>query len=344
MSSAMSGIFALAAQAQVLSPHTLQSNQLPNSAAAGSLTSTSASSVTYSLGEGSTYTTGCFGGGGRFSCAGPLFLASSFTGTFDLRRVASPDPDFEAYAIDNVNFVAKLSSNIIIKGSGDYRVGTPNGGTVQQLTLNLQLNGGPVTVFDSGLIPGGTGGATPDFDISVNKNGLVNYDTNLHIVASATSAEAMAPQTLNDDSSIQGYLDSCACTLPTTKLSGSYALVPILETPEYSEYSVVNIHWNLATDQRAAFSRIGPITGTGNYWVFADGTEQQLTLDLVIQGERITFDTGVIEGTDFPMVDIVLENEADLPLSDELGSLPTGTVNPFFRPVSITYKWLRTIN
>lgn len=319
MSLALPGFVAVTAQAQVLFSETVQTG--PHLYYANEMSSSSSSSgLTYKLGDGSTYTAGCFGGGGGpISCAGPLVLASSFTGTFNVRRVVSPDPDFEAYNISNVNWVASLSSDISITGSGTYKVGSPNGGTVQQMTLNLQLNGGPVTKFDSGLIPGGTGGAEPEFDISINKNGLVLYDINLHIVASPVSAAAIMSQVLDDEASIQGYLDSCNCTLPATKLDGSFALVPTLETQEFSQYSVVNVHWNLVNDRNAGFSQTGPITGTGTYWVFADGSGQQLTLDLLVHGEEIPFDSGVIEGTDFPAIDIVLEEEGDLSYGDEVG-------------------------
>jgi hypothetical protein len=91
---------------------------------------------------------------------------------------ASPFRDFE---VNDVQWSVELGGRTVaITGSGHYRLGGEVALT-QQLMLDLQVDGGPVEHFDSGVVAGGSG--FPLIDVQVSVSGAVCFNTMIHVVA-----------------------------------------------------------------------------------------------------------------------------------------------------------------
>jgi hypothetical protein len=113
----------------------------------------------YLLKPGSSFETGCFA-----LCLCPI-LTQPMQGTFTIRR-REVGPLFTDYDVLDVHWtVPDANQNVVIVGSGSYRVGGEVG-VQQQMTLDLSVGGGPIQHFDSGLILGG--GTFPEIDIRVS--------------------------------------------------------------------------------------------------------------------------------------------------------------------------------
>jgi hypothetical protein len=91
---------------------------------------------------------------------------------------ASPFRDFEVIAVQW--FVELDGKTVSIIGSGHYRLGGEVALT-QQLTLDLQVDGGPFEHFDSGVVAGG--GGFPVIDVQVSVSGAICFNTVIHVVA-----------------------------------------------------------------------------------------------------------------------------------------------------------------
>jgi hypothetical protein len=121
----------------------------------------------YELVEPSMYAQGCFGVGWR-PCKCPVHLASSFVGTFGLQRLPGSEPDFETYELFGVEWFATVDDDVIaLTGSGFYQVCEEEGEMIQRLEMDLQVDDGVTYYFDSGWVPGGTGGIFPEISISI---------------------------------------------------------------------------------------------------------------------------------------------------------------------------------
>jgi hypothetical protein len=112
----------------------------------------------------------------------PIQMTQPLEGSFALiERTSGPPGLFREFDIRAVRWsVERGTERIPITGSGRYRVGGEVAVT-QQLELDLQIAGGPVQHFDSGLAPGG--GDFPAIDVRVSVNGEFCYDTVLDVVA-----------------------------------------------------------------------------------------------------------------------------------------------------------------
>jgi hypothetical protein len=121
----------------------------------------------YELVEPSMYAQGCFGVGWR-PCKCPVHLSSSFVGTFGIQRLPGSEPDFETYELFGVEWFATVDDDVIaLTGSGFYQVYEEEGEMIQRLEMDLQVNDGASYYFDSGWVPGGTGGIFPEISISI---------------------------------------------------------------------------------------------------------------------------------------------------------------------------------
>ena len=90
---------------------------------------------------------GCFG-----PCACPVLIRSPLTGTFVLRQ-SQVDPLYTYYDVLDVRWqVPDATQPVAITGSGTYRRGGEFA-LMEQLTLDLSFNSGPLQHFDSGLNP-----------------------------------------------------------------------------------------------------------------------------------------------------------------------------------------------
>jgi hypothetical protein len=117
----------------------------------------------YTLSPGSTFQEGCV-----FPCMCPVGLPEVVTGTF-LLVPAGSDPLFTNYNLDMISWTVLDSSGGVvhqITGQGFYRLGGEVALT-QQLTLDLNVDGGSSQHFDSGLIVGGSD--FPSISISVSR-------------------------------------------------------------------------------------------------------------------------------------------------------------------------------
>jgi hypothetical protein len=117
----------------------------------------------YDLLSGSTFQRGCFP-----PCLCPLGPKQSLTGDFVLVNL-QPNPLFQEFAVVNVDWTAAPPpGSIPINGAGFYKIG----GEVavqQEMSLELSVNGGPLTHFDSGLVQ--TEVRFPLIDVTVSING-----------------------------------------------------------------------------------------------------------------------------------------------------------------------------
>lgn len=129
----------------------------------------------YDLGPTSSFETGCFG-----PCECPVKL-QHLQGTFNLQQV-SFDPLFTYYKVSNVRWaVPDATSNLMIFGSGTYRVGGEFA-VQQQMSLDLSVGGGAPQRFDSGLVLGGGEFPRIKIDISLHQNQAC-IDTVMHVDA-----------------------------------------------------------------------------------------------------------------------------------------------------------------
>jgi len=127
-------------------------------------------STLYTLLPDSTFPRGCFG-----PCLCPVELGQALRGSFllieDTGSPASPFRDFEVHDVQW--FVDLGGQTVPITGSGHYRFGGEVALT-QQLTLDLQVGGGPVQHFDSGVV---AGSSFTVIDIRISVSGAVCFNT-----------------------------------------------------------------------------------------------------------------------------------------------------------------------
>lgn len=135
----------------------------------------------YTLRPDSTFTRGCFG-----PCLCPVELGQGFQGFFVLiEDQASPASTFRDFEVNDVQWSVDLGGQTVpITGSGHYRVGG-DGALTQQLTLDLQVAGGPVEHFDSGVV---AGSSFPVIDITVSVTGAFCFNTVIKV-----DAQPLAP-------------------------------------------------------------------------------------------------------------------------------------------------------
>jgi hypothetical protein len=107
----------------------------------------------YSLVDGSTYQKGCF-----LPCLCSISPELSVVGTFGLVKLQE-GLLFTEYAVVNIVWtvvsadgtIDGLDQGVSIAGTGIFRIGGKFA-SQQQLSLDLSIDGGPLTHFDSGLV------------------------------------------------------------------------------------------------------------------------------------------------------------------------------------------------
>jgi hypothetical protein len=135
----------------------------------------------YGLVGGSTYQQGCFP-----PCLCPISPELSVIGTFGLVKLRE-GPLFTEYAAVNIVWTVVSADGSVdgsveglpIVGTGIFRIGGEFA-SQQQLSLDLSVNGGPLTHFDSGLVIGG--GEFPLIDIELSVNGFYCFDQVIHLM------------------------------------------------------------------------------------------------------------------------------------------------------------------
>jgi hypothetical protein len=253
----------------------------------------------YELSETSTYQRGCFE-----PCLCPIMEARPVRGTFTLTP-AKPDGSFAVYDVSDVSWIVTLGdSELFLTGSGTYRLGS-SGVLKQQLVLNLVVDSGKPTRFDSGLVVAGT--AFPEISITISINGMFCLDTVIVLNASPVPADQIQPYRLTDQATYQeGCFPPCRCALfPKQRVAGTFALVELRENLLFTEYAVVNVDWRKPPLDGGEDVRI---TGTGVYRIGGEfAVMQRLTLNLKVDDNDVTrFDSRlVVGGGKFPSLDVV---------------------------------------
>jgi len=133
----------------------------------------------YQLLRDSSFQRGCFG-----LCDCLLLEPQPVVGTFALVDLQE-NPLFTEFAVVNVRWktASTLDSTtraVPIRGFGMYRYGGEFA-LVERLSLDLEVDGEPLTHYDSGLVP--VGAAFPRIDTDISIGGLVCYDTLIHVDA-----------------------------------------------------------------------------------------------------------------------------------------------------------------
>ncbi len=130
----------------------------------------------------SALVSGCFG-----PCACPVDSQSTY-GSFVLVPLGS-DPQYTNYAVER--FIASFNNGpgaVSITGSGTYQTGGEFAAT-QRLQLDLQVWGGPVQHFDSGVQTVHV--AFPQLDVRCSERGFAAcFDSILHVAAKPVGVTA----------------------------------------------------------------------------------------------------------------------------------------------------------
>ncbi|MCK4658646.1 MAG: hypothetical protein KAV82_03915 [Phycisphaerae bacterium] len=260
-----------------------------------------AASRIYKLADESTYQHGCLP-----PCLCPTEPAYPVRGTFKLTS-AGQEEGFAIYNIADVNwFVATYDGELRITGSGVYRVSQVID-CIHQLELDLVVDDGEVTHYDSGLVIGGS--EFPDISIRIAMNDFFCLDTVITVNASPVPANQIRPYCLIRGSTYQhGCWPPCLCPLFAEQdMVGSFGLVYLQSDPLFTEYAVVNVRWRVLPYN--AYGEIFPITGFGIYRVGGEVAPlQQMMLGLSVDGNDLThFDSGLVSGgSSLRLIDIVL--------------------------------------
>ena len=249
----------------------------------------------YRLDAGSTLVEGCFD-----PCLCPLFFADNLRGTFSLRRVFTQDPLFDqTYVISDVNWLSDVGgTERRISGNGMFRYTTAAAGNLQEMVLQLSIDGEEPVEFNSGLVPGGAGDLFPSIDIAIDMNDQVCFDTVLGIQASPVPKDEISRFGVGGSSSfISGCFDPCLC--PVVFLSdvrGSFDLVPLTNPASgIGEWALVNVDLQLPSltpglPNEATGAGILAINLTQN------GVRQRVRMTLTKDAITDEFDSGLLPG------------------------------------------------
>ena len=139
---------------------------------------TAADTALYLLKPDSDFQRGCFA-----PCMCPVMITAPVNGTFFLTSTGS-DGLYNTYAVTDVRWSYTNSGAVTsITGSGTYKVGGEFA-LQQELSLELQMDGGSKEHFDSGLVSDTA--AFPDISVSISTNGQYCFDTVFYVNASPT--------------------------------------------------------------------------------------------------------------------------------------------------------------
>jgi hypothetical protein len=157
--------------------------------AASSAAATAATATPYVLlVPGSRYETGC-----QAPCECPVVAQPTY-GSFEL-RLLGVDPLYTYYAVDR--YIVSFNNGpgaVSVVGSGLYRVGGEFALT-QQMTLDLQVWGGPVQHFDSGVVP--VNMPFPRIRVACAAHGFACLDTVVTVDATPVDPVSAPPPALN---------------------------------------------------------------------------------------------------------------------------------------------------
>ena len=220
---------------------------------------------------------GCFG-----PCECAVTTQPTF-GSFDLVETGV-DPLYTHYAIQR--FIASFNNGpgaVSIVGSGTYRIGGEFA-LMQEMTLDLQVWGGPVQHFDSGLVP--VRAPFPEISVSCPLHGFACHDSVVMVDAKADDPAGAGPQPPRA---------GIEAVVPNPFRSGA-SVVLGLDRPGPVELSVLDLSGRRVRVLASAFMDGGPRTlvwdghgddgrasPAGLYWLvlrWAGGTDRRRLIKL----------------------------------------------------------------
>jgi len=137
---------------------------------------TAGGSTLYRLNTDSDFMQGCFP-----PCLCPVMIGLPVSGTFSLTPTGMSG-FFHTYAVTEVNWLVPINGTAkLVTGSGTYKVGGESA-LQQELSLDLQIGGGTVQHFDSGLVADTT--PFPNIKVTISVHGQVCFDTVFKVSAS----------------------------------------------------------------------------------------------------------------------------------------------------------------
>ncbi|RME37944.1 MAG: hypothetical protein D6788_08420, partial [Planctomycetota bacterium] len=267
----------------------------------------------YRLTEASNFQEGCFP-----PCLCPILLQQGVRGTMVLRHTGFDSAtNVDRYAVDDVNWIIPdgNAGDRRAIGSGFYEIGTPFPETVLMQRMVLELTVDPDTEparFDSGWVPLAASTDPLHVQITISMNGMFCWDRVFEVDALPVPLNEIQPYELAAGSTYQhGCFDPCDCPLgPELPMSGTFALVPLVQTPALTEYAVVNVRWHADRTTVDPAAAPLPINGYGLYRIRQATlpVQDRLLLDLVVDNEpRDRFDSGLVEApVPFPGIDKVV--------------------------------------
>jgi hypothetical protein len=131
----------------------------------------------YQLTSASIYQEGCVS-----PCLCPVDIGRQIAGTFELIQL-NPSPMFSRFSLDNISWTVIGPDGAVlhtITGFGIYQVGGESA-KMHQLILEVSIDNGDLTHFDSGLVPDSS--QFPAISISVDR-GSACYDILMSVIAS----------------------------------------------------------------------------------------------------------------------------------------------------------------
>lgn len=265
----------------------------------------------YRLTDDASFAEGCFD-----FCDCPVWLTEDFRGTMRVDMMPSASVAFEYYSVSEVNWLVVAGEGMFrMTGEGTYRTGVVSGQRMQQLTLDLKrAEDAEVEHFDSGLVPGGTGGPYPAIDIEINKNGLYCFDTLIGVSARPVPRRQLRPYTLTENSSHQeGCLPPCLCPiLLDGGVRGTFDLVRIYQLGDVTEHAVVNVDWRILPFNPGT-SDGTRVSGFGIYRAQTPTISptpvepnHEMLIDLNVGGEWDFYESGWVPNTNRPNITIAV--------------------------------------
>jgi hypothetical protein len=227
-------------------------------------------------------------------CECVLWPTDDLFGTMTVAFDHSDPSGFDHYDVENVNWVYTLgNAQHRVTGKGEYRVGGPVA-LLQQLRLDLSIDGGPTIAFDSGIVAGGA--SFPTIDVAIAQNGFYCYDRVFTVAASPVPASELAPYVLGRSGCFIGCFDPCDCPLAKFRLAGGFSLVDLGPTsdPLQRHHALVDVDWHTVPTPAP---RSQAFRGFGIYTRHVGTMQQRLVCDLT-DGNNLTqrFDSGLVLG------------------------------------------------
>lgn len=274
-------------------------------AAASPLALAGGANAIYRLDEGSDHTAGCLP-----PCKCPIAFLGEMRGTFTVEPIAITQ-FVQRYAIENVNWTVfdTLGNELSVKGgNGEFVRSSTFTGISQQLTVELSIDGGPLTKFDSGVV---AGSSFPVIDVAIADNGFVCNNQVFNVNASEVPLADVTHYSLAGTEYQEGCFPPCLCPITSPrKVVGSFDLVLLDQDPFVTRYSITNLSGFIQGPLFASAKRRVPFSGVGDYRIVAGGGPlplQDMTLCLEVDGvEQDPFTGSVFALPPFGSIELVL--------------------------------------